>query len=330
MRGRLTCAVAAVACVTGVPAHAQKRIVVPRPRPVVTPARVDSVAPAAKPRQRTPAPTDRHVSVSSYVLTRLDDNVNRDETQVTSVGMATGLTGRWESDATRPGATLEYDVALHRYSATDRYDRVSQRLRATLSRRTRRWWTLDLVTEGSLRGSSEDRDVSDQFTLQPRSEFRLGDDTRLRLVGTQRWRRYPTDSLQDAANRYAVLEVRRRLPAGVSLEASGRVERNAARGARFDYRRTTLAAVATAPLGRRLVATLELQHRQQVYPGRPVDVGSRVVARRDRRWQPAATLEARLAGLELTLGAEPEWRRSNDPDKAFDEHVLVFGMRRRW
>lgn len=316
---------------TGAPAPAQPIV---RPvTPVTVPAPVTAAAPAsAVVRQGVTAraPAFRPLSVESYALSRVDDNVNRDPVGVTSVGVVGGTTLRLTSAATRPLLVMEYDAAVHRYTATTRFNRVSQRVRATLTKRVVKWWTLDLVTEGARKGSSEDRDVSDQLMLLPHTEFRLGSARRLRVGVAQRWRRYPTDSLQDAVNQYVTGEYRHRLPDGAEFEAEVRMERNMARGDRFDFRRPSLSMTYGAAIGRAVHVEGGLQYRRQQYSGRFAKVNKVQVERVDHRLQPSAEITVRIGPSNLALSYEPEWRRSNDPDKVLSQHIWQLGLRRRW
>ena len=72
-----------------------------------------------------------------------------------------------------------------------------------------------------------------------------------------------------------------------------------------------------------------MRYRVQTYPGRLVEIEDRDYPRRDYRLEPAAALEYRLGAVTLQLSYEPEWRRSNDPSRSVDQHVLLVGLRRR-
>ena len=312
-------------CVAAV-CGAQGRVVAARP---TTPAIAPDTAPATT-SSRANTPRFRHLQLQSFVLSRLDDNVNRDTLRVASVGVISGLGAQLTSGPVRPWLVAEYDAAFHRYTATTRFNRVSQRGRVTVGGRVTRWWTLEMVSEGSLKGSFEDRDVSDQLTLQPRTEFKLGDDRRIRFSASHRWRRYPESPDQDAINQYAAAEFRHRLPDGASWESEFRVERNAARVTRFDYRRTTWNSTYTTPLWRGATLAVEMQYRLQAYSNRLVEIEDEDVLRRDHRLQPAAAFSWQLGPVQLELGYEPEWRRSNDPTRNIDQHVLLMGLRHRW
>jgi hypothetical protein len=294
-------------------------------------ARAQTASPVPAVRRDTlPSPAQNQLSFSSAIVSRADNNVNRDDANVRSVGGAAAVGARFESSTLRPGLVLEYDAALHRYTGTTRFNRVSQRLRSTLSSRIARWWTVELIGEGALKGSSEDRDVSDQLMLLPRTDFRLTGASRLRLGASQRWRRYPTDSLQNAVNRYVFAEVRHRLGRDAAIETQARLERNDAAGARFDYRRSMLASTFSTPVGAHVAFELGMQYRIQEYSGRFVKINKLDQRRVDHRLEPSALLALRLGASEVALSYDPEWRRSNDPGKIMDQQILQLSVRRRW
>lgn len=276
------------------------------------------------------AAVNRQFSLVSFLGSRYDNNVNRDRDPVTSVGIVSGLGMRMQSGGRRPWFEGEYDVAWHRYSATDRFNRVSQRMRLTASSRLARAVEVAIVSEGSLKGSAEDRDVADQLALLPRLDLRLSERHRLRFVGAHRWRRYALTPDQSATNDYAALELRRRSADETIWEGEARVERNAAAGSRFVYQRMTVSAAHSRPVGRRSFIDLELQYRVQRYPNRLVEVDNVDVPRRDARVEPAIGWRWSRWGTELELRYEPERRWSNDPDKGFVQHLTTMGISRRW
>ena len=287
-------------------------------------------APTSESRISPYGPAFSRFSGASSMLSRLDDNVNRDSLGVRSVGVSVALGARFESSVLRPGLILEYDIALHRYTATTRFNRVSQRARFTLSRRLAGRITAELVTEGTLKGSSEDRDVSDQLAVVPRVDVRLTGAQRLRIGIAQRWRRFPTDSSQDAQNRYVAIEFRHRLANGTTFSMEVRTEHNDARNTRFDFRRTAYTGGVAASLTRRVTFEAEMQYRTQAYPGRFVRLNRQDVARLDHRLQPSAVMHVHYAVADLDFGYEPEWRYSNDRRRNMAQHVLLVGLRRRW
>lgn len=323
------------------PLHAQKRAIIAVPRATVRAAVpsapiTDSIgapppvaAASGKVQPRVP-PAPAWFSVHSMVGSRYDSNVNRDTTPVPSMGMVTGLGLQLRAGGARPWLETQYDVAVHRYTATDRFDRVSQRVRLAGSARITRRVELGLVAEGALKGSSEDRDVSDMAGVMPRVDIKLGSSRRLRLVGAQRWRRFSDAPTQDAVNRYAEVELRHRTPDGAELKGEARVEHNAAASARYDQRRTTFASSYAAPMGRSHLLELELRYRIQRYPGRLVEVDDVDLPRVDNRFEPSVGWTWRLGATSLALRYEPEHRGSNDADNSFVQHMLTFDISRRW
>ena len=289
---------------------------------------VDARAKAS--REPMARPADRWISLVSFMRSRYDSNVNRDLVPTRSVGMVSGLGLRLQAGGDRPWLATEYDAAVHRYSATERFDRVSQRLRISATAQLARALEVGLVSEGSLKGSAEDRDVADQVAVLPRVDLRLSDRHRLRLVGAHRWRRYPDAPEQHARNAYGAVELRQRSADGSTWEGEARVERNAARGDRFDYRRITFATAYSAPLGQRSFLDIELKYRDQRYANRFVAVEDVDVPRHDFRWEPALGWRWSAWGNDLDVRYEPERRGSNDPDKHFVQHLVSVGISRRW
>ena len=168
------------------------------------------------------------------------------------------------------------------------------------------------------------------MAVLPRLEYRIDGARRVRLAISQRWRRFPTDSLQNSTNEYAALEFRHRLSDGSAFEAEARLEQNRARGPRSDFRRPTFSTLYSTPLGASAMLEAGMQFRLQRYPGRAVEIDDVDFPRVDLRFQPTLTLLWRVAGSDLELSYEPEWRQSNDPTKSLSQNVLLLGVRRRW
>lgn len=274
------------------------------------------------------APTDKAAGeVALYLRTAglYDSNLDHDPVARSAYGgiLAAGFTAR--DRAVRPRIEVAYEVAAHRYSVPSRLERVSHHGEVAFIARPARALAFSTEAEVSLRGSSEDRDVGNEFTGSEQLELRFSRAVAVRLTGAYRLRQYPDlqDAGRDANNRYAEVELRHRFGSGARVTVGGKVERNAADLARYRYDRTTWAfEFETAPAGRAQLA-LGLTYRNQRYPERLVDVGAREVPRRDRRVEPEAAITVRpWRSLDVTLGYSLELRRSNDPDKSYDAHVV--------
>jgi hypothetical protein len=83
-------------------------------------------------------------------------------------------------------------------------------------------------------------------------------------------------------------------------------------------------------IGRAVHVEAGVQYRRQQYSGRFVTIQKVNVERVDHRLQPSAELRVRVGSADVELSYQPEWRRSNDPDKAIAQQLWQLGVRRRW
>jgi hypothetical protein len=261
-----------------------------------------------------------------------DSNIDHDIPARRDYGIVFMGAAGWQNRASRPTFALRYEAALHRYMDSPRWNRMSHRAEASFEKRLAKRWTTDTRAEVSLKGSSEDRELSNQYTILEQLDFRIVRGLELRLFGLARLKRYPApDEDRDATNAYAGTALRARLR-GSRLELSSRYEGNAAREARRDYKRWVHAAELMAPLGRRDVVDLEVKLYDQLYPFREVDDGpAEGESRLDRR------VVASLAWLHRfrdDLGLEVEYkhnrRTSNEPDKGFNAHQVGVSFQYRF
>ncbi|HVF40856.1 MAG TPA: hypothetical protein VM939_13230, partial [Gemmatimonadaceae bacterium] len=121
---------------------------------------------------RRPTPTRQQFWFQNGVTNVYDSNIEHDSTNIGSYGVIVGATGRYRSASEGPAIHLEYGVAVHEYTATDKWDRVSHLARAGVDMPLGSVLLIGLTGEGYLKGSSEDREVGDQYALIPRIEIR--------------------------------------------------------------------------------------------------------------------------------------------------------------
>jgi hypothetical protein len=253
-----------------------------------------------------------------------DSNIDHDTPARADYGVVFMGAAAWQNRLARPSLSLRYEAALHRYADSPRWNRLSQRGEASFEKRLSKRWTSETRGEVSLKGSSEDRELSNQYTLLQEVYFRVLRGLELRAYGQARLKRYPApDQDRDATNTYAGTALRARLgPA--RLEVGSRYEDNAARADRRDYQRWVHAAELAAPLGGRDVLDVELKLYDQQYPSRPVGDGpAEGHPRLDRRLVASVAWAHRF---REDLGFEVEYkhdrRTSNEPDKGFDAHQV--------
>ncbi len=254
-----------------------------------------------------------------------DSNINHDEEPIRTWGGFLGGGVRFETD----DFYAQYEISSFSYTyAESGWSRISHRLESAYERDLSKKWEAELVGEATLKGSSEDNDLGDEFILKPRLNYDLSDSQRLRFYGAYRLRRYgDVDPLRDANNYYVGMEFRQRLGSG-HLDAEYRWEINESRGPRNQYNRQTYGLEYTTPFrGGLHQLVLEARYRPVQYWNRRIDNEDDEDLRRDVRW--IGTAAAKF-GLSRHISIHPtyryERRTSNDPEKEWDAHLGILSV----
>lgn len=263
--------------------------------------------------------------------TAFDSNIDHNRANSEAYGGVLGAGVRFRSNVDDPAFEVTYEAALHSYTQGTRWDRVSQQARALWEVEFAGPWTFGLVGEMSLKGSSEDRELSDQFVAEPRLEYTFSDAHRIRVYGAYRLRRYTDDPLRDADNPMVGVEFRRRTDRGDRLEVGLRFDRNQSLGTRHRYDRWTLSTGYGTPVSRLDRLDFELRFRAKRYRFRVVEIEDEDFARLDHQWIPSITWSRTLFGdLESQVEYRWESRISNDPNRDFQAHLIAVRVVQRW
>ncbi|HKG13961.1 MAG TPA: hypothetical protein VKB12_11495 [Pyrinomonadaceae bacterium] len=275
--------------------------------------------------------TPRRVRLFAKLSTVFDSNVEHDERRLRSFGLVPSLGFHFQDDAEKPSFEAEYEVGFHRYTRTDSFDRVSHYLTAAYRKKLPGRFSSRTTGEVSLKGSSEDRDVNNQYSLEQQFQYRLTPATRLSAFAAYRLKRYPlADAGKNAIDPYVGGKFQQELKGGREWELSYRYDKNRPQDPKDRYVRWTYEAQFSTPLfrSRRDLLTVEARYSPRLY-ARQIKVDGERVARKDRRWVFEFDYERPLArDVRLGLGYKYETRGSNDPDKRFDAHVfgVTFGF----
>lgn len=293
-------------------------------------AAAQPIRPIPAPR---PAPSRNDHVPFTFTFNNLylfDDNINHslDDPHETR-GAVFGLQIDWKAPAAKPNFEISYEIARHFHTA-DEWDRLSHDARVAWDQRLSKRWYLQAVGEVSLKGSTEDRDISDQYIFSPRLEYRFTRETRLRAYGAYRRREFDDDPTRNANNSYAGIEYVYR--GGVRRADLGfRYEVNRADSNRHHYTRWSYYADYTIPVGRGNRLTLEADYRPRRYDVRRVRVRDHRELRFDKNWILSAEAGHLLfRTLEIFAGYRFETRSSNDLDKRFNEHSIFAGLAYRF
>jgi hypothetical protein len=269
-----------------------------------------------------------HFTLETTLSSVFDSNIDHDSDSIDSYGVIVGATAGYRSARLRPAFQLLYGVALHSYSRTDRWDRVSHLGQALLDQPIFGPLRAGVTAEASLNGTSEDRQLGDEFGVLPRVEVRLSDVTLVRLVGALRWRNY--DDGRSTLNRFVALESRVGVATG-ELDLSARFEENESDTPRFRFDRRTYRARYAFPAGGADELRFGLRYSPVVYPERFVEVGNEDVRRRDRKWTPQLRWDREwIDDLSTELEYEFETRSSTDPNRSYRGHVLTLTTIYTW
>jgi hypothetical protein len=275
----------------------------------------------------------RRLWLSMALSSVYDTNINHDEESVNSFGLVPSLGMHFRDNAEKPSFEADYEVALHRYSRTSVYNRISQNMAASYRRQLGRKLQSKTAGEISLKGSSEDRDVNNQYTLEQQMQYRLNPNNRVRVFGAYRLKRYPSiDRGKNAVDPYIGARFDQKLKGGRGWEIMYRYDKNRSQDPKDRYVRRTYGAQFQTPLfkERHDQLTLEVNYAPRLY-ARQLKVDGVRVPRLDRRWVMDVLYERPLSpAVQMGLNYRYETRNSNDPDKKFNSHLLGVTFNFQW
>jgi hypothetical protein len=262
-----------------------------------------------------------------------DTNILHDEQGVNSFGLVPSIGFHFQDDAEKPSFTTEYEAGLHRYTGTNEFDRVSHYFNAAYRRQLTHWLSARTTGEISLKGSSEDRDINNQYSLEQQFQWRLNSSSRLSAFAAYRLKRYPlVDVAKNAIDPYLGGKFQQKLAGGRELQFGYRYDKNRPQGEKDRYVRRTFEAQYSTPLFRSKhdLLTVEARYSPRRYARLIKTIDGTRAPRLDRRWVLEAGYERPLKdNVQLGLKYQFEKRTSNDPDKPFNAHLfgVTFGFK---
>lgn len=279
-----------------------------------------------RPRIGTPV-TPRAFDIDLLFASVYESNIDHSDEPVESYGYVPAARVRFRNRAQDPTLVFTYVVARHDYSNTTRWDRVSHNGRGVFMSELSDAVRPTTIGEVSIRGSSEDRDISDQYGLHQELELRLTRSHRLTGYGGVVWKRPPGDPDDNAFKPRVGLEYDRRLGGGQRFKLNVRHEWNREKLERGGYRRWKIETSYELPATATSTVELGVEYRIKRYGARFVEIDDEDFLRRDYRWNLSASWRQRfLRRLLLDVTYEFETRDSNDPEKRFGAHAVTFGL----
>ena len=269
----------------------------------------------------------RRFWVSMSLASVFDTNITHDEQQVSAFGLVPSVGFHFRNNAEKPSFEVDYDVALHRYTNTDEFNRVSHSFTTVYRRQLAKRLYSKTTTEISLKGSSEDRDVNNNYVVEQQLQYRFVPNTRLAGFAAYRMKRYRLlDSGSNAIDSYAGVKLEQRFRNDRRLEFTYRYDHNRAWDPRNNYFRRTYSLEFETPLSikRHDALTAEFRYAPRTYQTRLTKVAGVRVPRHDDRWVFDVAYQ-RLIGANMVLAFEYEFEKriSNDPDKRFTSNAFA-------
>ena len=260
-----------------------------------------------------------------------ESNIDHSSEALSSVGLVPALHLRLRDRPQDTRFTFDYVLARHAYSNTERWDRTSHLFSLAYEVEPVNDLTSETEAEVSFRGSSEDRDLANQYQVRQTFEAKLSRMHRVEMYGTLRYKTIPLDPEGNAFKPNMGLRYQQRWRGGVRWEIGARWETNREAQERGNYTRTTYVAELRVPMfaGPDYVE-LEVRRRSKLYTARFAEDENGDVTgqpRQDRKWSVGLawrhTFTTHVIGR---FGVEVERRTSNDPDKPYVASALLIGL----
>jgi len=269
----------------------------------------------------------RRLWFSATLATSFDTNIDHDPQGVSSFGLIPSLALHFQNSVEKPSFEIEYEVAAHNYTNSQEWDRVSHNLVMSYRKGLFGGWSTRTETEITLKGSSEDRELNNQYVLRQQLEYRVNENSRLQLVGAYRIKRDPLDSGSNSIDPYAGVRFIQKIAGDKRLALSYRYDKNRSWEPRNRYIRWAYKTEFSTPvLDRRSRLSFDFTYKPRLY-GRTVKVDGERVPRRDGRWIFETQFERVLrSNLLMVFVYRFERRDSNDPDKDFKSNQAGFAL----
>lgn len=277
---------------------------------------------------RTPVLGARLWSLSAAASSVFESNIDRNQENNRAEGVVLGIGGQYMNRLDRPSFTAQYQVGGHMYAGAPRWDRISHNARAVYGGRLLKVLTFEAVGEISIKGSTEDRELGNQYIVSPRVQYRLTRNFRVELESGYRIKHYE-DRTRNATNPYGGLRLTRRFGRG-RWDVGYRYEENHADAVRNRYIRSTYRGGVILPVTTQDSLGVDLKVRSRRY-ARLVRIGDHRVPLTDVKWSLSPEwVHVLNPRLQFRASYEFESRGANDPTRNYGAHSTVFAVERRW
>ncbi len=267
----------------------------------------------------------RSISATALLTNSFDTNIDHNADNLDSYGVIPGARIQFRQAARHHWFHLMYAVGVHSYTQTNRWDRVSHQFRAGFEGLLTGPLRSETAADVSIGGSSEDRDISNQFQASQAFEIRFDRYHRLQTYATIRFKRFPDAPQNNAFKPNIGFEYEQRYRNGQRWGFGGRYEIKRVANPRSNYYRWTFDIEYRTPMVLRAnQLILQAKNKRKFYWTRRIRVVDKRVLRRDRRWTLGLEWRHTVSrGVKMSLGYQYEVRTSNDDRKFYRAHFVV-------
>ncbi len=273
----------------------------------------------------------RRLWFNATLATIFDTNIDHDPEGVSSFGVVPSLAVHFQNSVEKPSFEFDYEVAAHHYTNTEEWNRVSHNFAMSYRKHLFGRWSTRTESELTFKGSSEDRELNNQYVVSQQLEYRVSENKRLQLVAAYRLKRDPIDSGNNAIDPYVGARFIQKLAGDKRLALSYRYDNNRSWDPRNRYIRWAYEGEFAMPIhDHRNRLSFDFTYKPRLY-ARTIKLDGERVPRFDRRWVFETQFERLLRpDLKMAVLYRFERRNSNDPDKDFQSQQAGFALTYSW
>ena len=270
------------------------------------------------------------LSFSAGVSLVWDSNIDRNQAEISDWGTIPVFGIQWVKTSGVHKFGLGYEGASHNYDDSPQWNRYSQQVNGLWEVNWSRRWRSQTLVELTFKGSSDDRALSNRYSLVERLDYDITERLNGRIYAAWQLRANNVDPGRDGDDPYAGITLTQKLGKDHEIDFDVRFQDYRAEALRNRYKKTSYSVQYKGKLGEANALAIELKYRDQYYE-RLIDIGGELVRRQDDRFLASLSWTHRFAARwQGSMNYEFERRESNDPDKEYDGHYVGTTLLYRW
>lgn len=269
--------------------------------------------------------------IKAKIFTTYDSNFDKEPIATQSFGVIPSADFGYQLQNDRHRLQFQYSIGYPKFTKFKEYNRLGQYFRGSYRNILGKGWNSETEFETVLRGLDEDREKNNQYILTQKINYRFTKKDKIGFYGVYRLKRQSEDRNADAKNPQFGVKYTRQLSNRLEAYAGFRYDKNLARGLRQRYNRQTVSAGLDFEATKWDKFGFEARFAPRNYTNRLTEVNGVDVLRQDKKWTYDVSWRHDFTdkfGFETTYQFEK--RNSNELDKIYNNHQLIFAFYYRW